>query len=145
MASSWGTSWGTSWADSWGTTGSPPVVVVTPSAVVRRGAPRTAERLYLPPGKYTKKRKQRAVEAVKELYEEAKREIPKPLQHSLIPSELLLRQRNQTALLPPISAIDFEALAGSLDTIQVLVAAIDAQRRRRKEEETLLMLLMDVL
>lgn len=148
MASAWGSSFGTAWGNSWGATGgvTPPAVVAT---VVKRGAPRTGgwntERLYLPPGKWTKKRKTQAINAVKRLYEEARREIPEEFQRGLLPDAVLSTGRT-VYVLPSPAQIDFAALAQSLETIRVLIAALEAQRkRRRREEEALLMLLAELL
>jgi hypothetical protein len=148
MASSWGTSWGTSWADSWGTTGG-----VTPTPTPAAGRRRKAmypggwipEKLYQPP---RKKLKKRALKQLKKLYEEARETIPEDLQVSLVPPGVLFRAR-AVATLPPVAAVDFDKLARSLETIKVLIAAVEAQRertkRRRREEETLLALLAELL
>jgi hypothetical protein len=140
MANAWGVSWGESWGVSWGEN---PAASVA-ATIVRRHAPHTTERLYLPPGKYTKKRTKEAISAVKRLYREARREIPKQLQVGLVP-EVFVRG-HIPAHLPLPGAIDFESLAQSLDTIRVLIAALEAQRKkRRQEEEAFVMLLMDLL
>lgn len=131
-----------------------PAVADAP-AFVRRGAPRV-DRYYLPPGKYTKQRKQKAVDAVETLYAEAREIIPHHLQTGLIPPAITLRARASVAL-PPPAAIDFEALAGSLETIRVLLAAIKSQRdaqhaaieakrqRRIREERAVGALMVSVL
>lgn len=147
MPSAWGLSWGSSWGVSWGD-----AFAAAPEApsIVPRGAPRTGgwnpQRFYLPPVA-TKKRKQKVIKAVRELYEEARETIPKPLQAGPLPAAFTRGGRGVSAL-PSMSRVDFEALSRSLETIQLLAAAIEEQRaiqrRRRKEEETLLMLLMDM-
>jgi hypothetical protein len=116
------------------------------AAIPRRRAPRhQPERYYLPPGKYTKKRKAEAVREVKKLYQEARKAIPKPLQAGLI-SEGITRDSRARSVLPPASEIDFEALTQSLETIRVLLASLEAtKRRRRKEEAQFLILLMELL
>lgn len=107
------------------------------------------ERLYTPP---RKKLKKKALAELKELYEDARVSIPEALQVGLVPPEILLRPRASIAL-PPVAEVDFEALARSLETIRVLIAAVDAARkaeeekrkRRRAEEEKLLIMLMEIL
>ena len=111
------------------------------------------ENLHSPP---RRKLKQKAVEALKELYEEARETIPDDLQHGLLPPDVFL---GRIAIgLPAHTEINFDALARSLKTIRVLVAAIEAQaqarkaqaaeeatRKRRSEEEALIMILMEML
>ena len=157
MASSWGTSWGTSWADSWGATGG--AAVVTPSPAKRRKAMYPGgwipDQLYQP----QKKLKKRALTKLRKLYEEARDHIPEPLQAQLIPPQMVIDGRAHTRL-PPIADVDFTALAQSLETIRVLIAAVEAARRyeaemirvqeektrrRRREEEILLSLLVEIL
>lgn len=112
----------------------------------------TPDRLYTPP---RKKLKKRALAQLKRLYEEAREVIPGPLQVGLVPASVTLRARAPVSL-PPASEIDFDALSRSLETIRVIVAAIQDQqriaaeeqeriKRRRREEETLLTLLAELL
>lgn len=109
------------------------------------------ERLYSPP---RRKIKQSAVKALKELYEEAREEIPEQLQVGLIPSDVHVRARAQNAL-PPPAMVDFEALARNLEAIRILVAALNQARerarqeaatieRRRKEEDLIIQLLAEL-
>ena len=115
------------------------------------------DQLYQPPKQ--KKLKKRALKKLKELYDEAREIIPETLQAGLVPAAVLVSARASVSL-PPPSQIDFEALARSLETIRVLIAAVEAQRaadaeaeraerekikRRRREEETLIFLLTELL
>lgn len=115
----------------------------------RRGAPHIAwtseERLYLPPGRWTKKRKTRAIKALKELYKDARGTIPEQQQIGLLPAAFTKGARAVSAL-PPMRQVDFEALAQSIETIRVLIAALEqAQGKRRREEaEALIMILTDI-
>lgn len=125
-----------------------------------RGAPRTGgwetERLYLPPGKWTRGQKKKALDAVRKLYKEAQDTIPEHLQVGLVP-EIVLRARRSNAALPKAEDIDFGALAQSVEALRVLVAAVDAAReqkrladeartkKRRRDEEAFLMLLGEYL
>ena len=107
------------------------------------------ERLYTPP---RKKLRKKALAELKELYEEARETIPEQLQAGIIPAEVVLERRAPRVLPTPVH-IDFQALARSLETIRVLIAAVDAARksedekrkRRRAEEEKLLIMLMELL
>jgi hypothetical protein len=129
-------------------TAAAPAIIETPT-VQRRGAMYPGgwipEKLYSPP---RKKLKKRALKQLKELYEEAHETIPEDLQVSLVPPEVLFRAR-AVATLPPIAAVDFEKLARSLETIKVLIAAVEAQRdrakRRKRDEATILSLLAEML
>jgi hypothetical protein len=102
------------------------------------------DRLYAPPRRKITKAKLRAL---KELYEEARDVIPESLQTGLIPAHIRLGRA--TNALPPPSQVDFDALARSLDTIRVLIAAVQAaeekRKKREREEETLIALLMEIL
>ena len=108
------------------------------------------QNLFIPP---RKKIKQSTVKALKELYEEAREEIPEQLQTGLISPDLLVRAR-ATSTLPPPAMVDFEKLARSLETIRVLVAALNEARkrakaeadkvRRHKEEQFLIQMLEDL-
>lgn len=102
------------------------------------------DRLYTPP---RKKLKKRALAQLKRLYEEAREIIPETLQVGLVPPGIALRSRAALSL-PPPDEIDFEALSRSLETIRVLIAAVQEQqriKRRRREEEALLTLLAEIL
>jgi len=128
-----------------------------PAAVVDRikpGGP--APRTYAPPYKIIK-RKDETVDAkeAREIYAEARKVIPEPLQVGLLPLALQTRGKRVTSL-PPSRNVDFEALALDLRTINVLIAAIQqayeaaqaeaakleqAIRKRKRDEEAILIIL----
>ena len=100
-----------------------------------------------------------SVEDAEALYEEAIEHVPERLQAGLVPAEVVRGSRAVLAL-PPSRDIDFQAFARSLETIRVLVAAVEAARiaeadairafeektrKRRREEETLLIQLIGEL
>jgi hypothetical protein len=103
------------------------------------------ERLYTPP---RKKLKKRALKRLKELYEEAREIVPQSLQAGLLPAHVTADARARLTL-PAPADIDFESLARSLETIRVLIAAVEAQRekikRRRREEEEFLAMIVELL
>lgn len=86
--------------------------------------------LHVPP---RQKIKQSTLKALKELYDEARDEIPGQLQIGLISPDILIRSR-AVSTLPPPGMVDFEKLARNIETIRVLVAALDQARKRADEE-----------
>ena len=104
-------------------------------------------KLYAPPRRKISKAK---LKALKELYEEAREVIPEPQQVGLV-APAIVRGGRAVRVLPPPASIDFEVLARSIETIRVLVAAVEAaiaeekRKKRQREENALMMILMEIL
>lgn len=155
MASAWGSSFGVAWGVSWGS-GAAVVTVVSSRAKPGGPAPGSygPKKYYLPPGW---KRKKPSVAEVKELYIEARKEIPPTDQRGLLPAAYRLEGRS-TARLPPPRLVDFAKLRADLDTLRALFDAmqdiedekreyqafIAKQVRRRREENALMLILMHI-
>lgn len=133
-----------------------PVVAVEDTGRLRRGgpAPFSYTRYYAPPHTIVKK-KRAAIRELKELYIEARKEIPPALQIGLLPLGLIFNHR-ATATLPVPARVDFEKFAENIHAIRTLIAAYEAEMtrrdeaekkrlKRRKDEEALLIFLMDIL
>ncbi len=160
MADAWGGSWGVAWGTSWTSSGVPVVVVTAPAR--KRPGPHPgayAQRYYLPPGWKTKKPR---IEEVKDLYVEARKEIPPKEQRGLLPARFRL-EGHSVARLPPARLVDFESLRSNIEAIRPLLEALgravqeraraefeareaEAHRikRRKRDEETLILLLLDL-
>ena len=128
MASAWGSSWGDAWGDSWGATAAAAAAAETKRKL---GGPPPGsyedERSYLPPGQWVRHEPATEDEA-REIYEQAKREIPEGLQAGLLPMAFNRLGRATTGL-PDAANVDFEMLGGNLGALNLLlVALLDARR-----------------
>lgn len=105
--------------------------IVTVPAARKHGA--ALSRLYAYP--FAKRRKREdedeetpSVEIVRELYKEARRAVPESLQAGLLPLAFQVGSKRVTSL-PPVRNVDFEKLAGDLQAVNVLFAALEAARQ----------------
>lgn len=118
------------------------------------------KKYFLPPGW---KKKKPSIEEVKELYVEARKEIPPTEQRGLLPVRYRL-EGHSSARLPPSRLVDFDALRSDLEALKGLVDALEARsqeaariefeaqeaearriKKRKREEEILIYLLLDIL
>lgn len=145
--------------------GAAPSPTVADEPARRRGGPPPGsyrDRSYLPPGQWIKKPDEPTIEEVRELYAEAKREIPLELQQGLLPVAFRKRGKSDRAL-PPASNVDFESLAKNLSVLQALWSALArviaereaqaaehkrlaeiARQERIREEEILILLFLQM-
>lgn len=115
-----------------------------------------AGRRYAPPHKIIKRADTLEVDELKQIYAEARREIPERLQAGLLPIEYQIRSKRVTTL-PPVRNVDFGKLIENLQIINVLIVALQeartqaletarvafmAKQKRRRDEESIIMLLL---
>lgn len=129
MADAWGGSWGGAWGVSWGSGASPVSTAQTGGWVPRRK--RKAEE------------PRRTPEWLREQVEAVYARMHGEVTDAPIVTEALKAYTdNYDAALPPIQAVDWAALAGDIQAVEALMAAIAVIEARFRDDEEAAMLLL---